>query len=64
METKTDNLDEHSDGEVSDVLSDIYDSDHDFCYYVICIIATPTDYRLLIVWTMKMTHYAERSLQP
>ena len=60
METKTDNLDEHGDGEVSDVLSDIYDSD--LYDDVICIIATPTNYCRLIVWKMKMTHYTERSL--
>ena len=64
METKIDNPDEHGDGEVNDVLSDmlsdVYDSN--LCDDVICIIATPTNYCLLIVWTMKVTHYTERSL--
>ena len=60
VETKIDNPDEHGDGEVSYVLSDVYDSD--LCDDVICVIATPTNYCLLIVWTMKMTHYTERSL--
>ena len=61
VETKIDNPDEHGDGEVSDVLSDIvYDTD--LCDDIIYIIATPTNYCLLIVWTMTMTLYTERSL--
>ena len=59
METRIDNPDEHGDGELSDVLSDIYDSD--LCDDVICIITTPTNYCLLIVWTVKMIHYTKRS---
>ena len=45
---------------LSDMLSDVYDSN--LCDDVICIIATPTNCCLLIVWTMKVTHYTERSL--
>lgn len=42
VETKIDNPDEHGDGEVSGDVGDLCDD-------VICVIATPTNYCLLIV---------------
>ena len=62
VEIKIGNPDEHGDVEVSDLLGNVYGSN--LCDDVICIIATPTNYCLLIVWTMMMTHTTERSREP
>ena len=56
VEMRIDNPDEHGDGEVSDVSNDSP------CDDVICVIATPTNYCLLIVWTVTITDYTEGSL--